>query len=323
MKAKCTLKDVALACGVSAYTVSRAMNDKKDISKETKERILEVAKEMGYVQNVNAKNLRVGSSRNIAIIYDDFENPYYNYLIKKITYILSENGYSVTLFYDLDSISILNTKLMNRVLSSNVDAIISFIYVTPSAKKLNSIWKKPIIQIGAPSTENDISCFLLDNYSGGKMITNYLLEKGCRKIGFINATEQLVACLNRIEGYKAAHVEKGFAFNEDLIVHLHETDLDITDATQLLIDKNCDSIICYNDISALASLKYLHENNLLNIEVCGFDNIKQSIPIPTPFPSVHGDTDVLVEESVNFLLERIKNPSDIIVNKVFDVKIYH
>ena len=94
---KCTLADVAKACGVATYTVSRAINDKKDISKETKERILKVAKEMGYTTNVTAKNLRVGNSNTIAIVYDDFENPYYNSLIKKISYKLNEAGYSIAL----------------------------------------------------------------------------------------------------------------------------------------------------------------------------------------------------------------------------------
>ena len=322
MKAKCTLKDVALACGVSAYTVSRAMNDKKDISKETKERILKVAQEMGYVQNISAKNLRTGSSKTVAIIYDDFENPYYNSLIRKITNILNENGYYVTLFYDLDSISVLNTKLMNRVLSSNVDAIISFIYVTRSAKKLNSIWKKPIIQIGSSSMEKDISCFMFDHYEGGKILTRYLLGSGFKKIGFINATEQLVSGMERIKGYKAVLEERKIQFDENLIIQLSETQLNITEATQLLVDKSCDSIICYNDFTALACLKYLHENNIYDIKVCGFDNIKETLPIPTPFPSVHGDIDLLVEEATNYLLECIESNSIEVIQKVYDVNIY-
>jgi hypothetical protein len=55
MKNKCTLKDVAKACGVSAYTVSRAINGKKDISDATRERILETAKKIGYVPNTTAR----------------------------------------------------------------------------------------------------------------------------------------------------------------------------------------------------------------------------------------------------------------------------
>ena len=103
-KSKCTLKDVAKACNVSAYTVSRAINGKKDISKETKEMILSVAKKMGYIANSGARNLRVGSTNNIAVIYDDFENPYYNMVIKELAYKLQEKGYYMTMFYDFDSI---------------------------------------------------------------------------------------------------------------------------------------------------------------------------------------------------------------------------
>ena len=321
MKSKCTLKDVAKACGVSAYTVSRAINDKKDISKETKEKILKKAKELGYVQNLNAKNLRTGNSNTIAIVYDDFENPYYNTLIKKITTILNEKGYFVTLFYDFDSIGTLNSKLMGRILSSNVDAIISFIYVTPGAKKLNSKWKKPMIQIGAHTNDNDISCFTFNDFHGGRLITKYLLEKGYKKIGFINASKKLIGCLKRIEGYKSVLLEENIGVEENLIIHLTESEMELNVAVEHLLEKNCDGIICFNDITALFAMKYLQENEISGVEVCGFDDIKKSFPITIPFASVQGDVNQLVEEAVNHLLECIILNSENIIIKVFDVKI--
>ena len=321
MKSKCTLKDVAKACGVSAYTVSRAINDKKDISKETKEKILEKAKELGYVQNLNAKSLRTGNSNNIAIVYDDFENPYYNTLIKKITTILNEKGYFVTLFYDFDSISTLNSKLMRRILSSNVDGIISFIYVTPGAKKLNSKWKKAIIQIGAHSNDNDISCFIFDDFQSGRLITKHLIDKGNKKIGFINASEKLLGCLKRIEGYKSILLEEKIGIDESLIVHLAESSMELNVAVAYLLENKCDSIICFNDITALFAMKYLQENKISGVEVCGFDDIKKSFPIGIPLTSVQGDVNLLVDEAVNHLLDCLLSSSDNVIHKVFDVQI--
>lgn len=304
---KCTLADVAKACGVSAYTVSRAINDKKDISNETKERILKVAKEMGYTTNVTAKNLRVGNSNTIAIVYDDFENPYYNSLIKKISYKLNEEGYSIALFYDFDSISLLNTKLLKRVVSSNVIGIISFMKVTANAKKFNNIVNIPIIQLGIEDDDNDIDCVYYDDVEGSYKLTNLLLNKGYKNIGFINATMKLKSGMNRIKGYKKALLKRNIEnFN---VIHLTESNLTVEEATQKLVDMNVDSIICYSDMTCLMAIKYLKTIGRKDIKIVGFDNINQFFPLPTEIISAYGNMDDFVNAGINMLLNRIKDNS--------------
>lgn len=304
---KCTLADVAKACGVATYTVSRAINDKKDISKETKERILKVAKEMGYTTNVNAKNLRTGSSNTIAIVYDDFENPYYNSLIKKISYKLNEEGYSITLFYDFDSISLLNTKLLKRVLSSNVIGIISFMKVTTNAKKFNKIVHVPIMQLGIEDEENILDCVFYDDVNGSFQLTELLLLKGYKRIGFINATMKLKSGMNRIEGYKEALKKNHITPDEQLIIHLNEMNLSVNEATCKLIENHVDSIICFSDMTALLTMKYLQSIKKDDIKVVGFDNINQFFPLPARLTSAYGDMDDFVNQAIRILLSRIKD----------------
>lgn len=310
---KCTLADVAKACGVATYTVSRAINDKKDISKETKERILKVAKEMGYTTNVTAKNLRVGNSNTIAIVYDDFENPYYNSLIKKISYKLNEEGYSIALFYDFDSISLLNTKLLKRVVSSNVIGIISFMKVTANAKKFNNIVNIPIIQLGIEDDDNDIDCVYYDDVEGSYKLTNLLLNKGYKNIGFINATMKLKSGMNRIKGYKKALLKRNI---ENLnVIHLTESNLTVEEATQKLVDMNVDSIICYSDMTCLMVIKYLKTIGRKEIKIVGFDNINQFFPLPIELISAYGNMDDFVNAGISMLLNRI-NESSLAYKKV-------
>lgn len=301
---KCTLADVAKACGVATYTVSRAINDKKDISKETKERILKVAKEMGYTTNVTAKNLRVGNSNTIAIVYDDFENPYYNSLIKKISYKLNEQGYAITLFYDFDSISLLNTKLLKRVISTNVDGIISFMKVTSNAKKFNKLVNIPLIQLGIEDDDNDIDCVYYDDVEGSYKLTNYLIKNGYKSIGFINATMKLKSGMNRIKGYKKALLKNNMNAN---VIHLEESNLLVTEATQKLVDSNVDAIICFSDMTSLIVIKYLKQIKRKDIKVVGFDNINQFFPLPIDLTSAYGNIDDFVSAGINLLLNRIKN----------------
>ena len=304
---KCTLADVAKACGVSAYTVSRAINDKKDISNETKERILKVAKEMGYTTNVTAKNLRVGNSNTIAIVYDDFENPYYNSLIKKISYKLNEEGYSIALFYDFDSISLLNIKLLKRVVSSNVIGIISFMKVTANAKKFNNIVNIPIIQFGIEDDDNDIDCIYYDDVEGAYKLTNLLLNKGYKNIGFINATMKLKSGMNRIKGYKKALLKRNI--ENFCVIHLTENNLTVEEATQKLVDMNVDSIICYSDMTCLMVIKYLKTIGRKDIKIVGFDNINQFFPLPIELISAYGNMDDFVNAGISMLLNRIKDNS--------------
>lgn len=305
---KCTLQDVAKACNVSAYTVSRAVNDKKDISKETKEKILKVAKEMGYIANSSARNLRTGQTKNIAIIYDDFENPYYNMIIKKMAIKLNDLDYSITIFYDFDSISLFNTKLLKRVLSSNIDGIISFIALTENAKKLNEIWKKPIIQF-SKSNDIDVDSIHFDDEDGGYKLTNKVISKGYKNIGFISVTDKIIGIEDRIKGYKKSLKENNIKFNNNYVIKLTDDKISITEATAKLIDMGCDAIICYNDISAYKVLSYLDKHHK-NVFVAGFDNIQQSLELPFNLLTVSGNIDDLVDKAIDLLLKRINGYSD-------------
>lgn len=303
---KCTLADVAKACNVSRYTVSRAINDKKDISKETKEMILTVAKEMGYIVNMNARNLRIGSTKNIAIIYDDFENPYYNMIIKELAIKLNERNYSITLFYDFDSISLVNTGLLKRVLSSNIDGIISFIGLTDNAKKLNEIWKKPMVQLSR-STKIDIDQVYFDNENGGYIITKHLIEQGYKKIGFLALEEKVIGVYDRTIGYRRALKECNIDFDENMLIELADEKITFEDAVDKLIEHHADSIICYSDILAFKVLKLLKDKNL-NIKVTGFDNIQQSLNIPVDIATVAGSIEKLVDSTIDIIFSRINEP---------------
>jgi len=66
-----TIRDVANAAGVSINTVSRALNDKPDVNEETKEKVLKVARELGYVKDATALSLRYGLTRVIGVIFED------------------------------------------------------------------------------------------------------------------------------------------------------------------------------------------------------------------------------------------------------------
>ena len=92
-----TIKEIALACGVSEGTVDRALNDREGIKKETKERILQTAKEMGYRPNHLARSLARGRSGAIGVVCAGLSNPFFSSFVEAIERMAYENGYYLNL----------------------------------------------------------------------------------------------------------------------------------------------------------------------------------------------------------------------------------
>lgn len=316
-----TLKDIASITGYSVYTVSRALNNEKDISVKTREKILSVADELGYIQNTTARNLRLGKTRNIGIIYDDFLNSYYSIVIKKMFIYLKEKGYDATLFYDFDSISKLNYKLMNRVISSNVDGVISLIEVTKDAFDLANRNNLPVVQYGSKSSIENINNVYFDDIDGGKLACNYLIKKGKRRIGFISSTKDHKGSMLRLEGYKLSLIENNLNIDDNLIIFLKEDKLDEYECLSKLLNYHVDSIIAFNDYTGYTLLRELNNMNINDIEIVGFDDISSIVPFANKIHSVSGNTTESSRIIADKLLKVIEENDEEILNVMLPMKL--
>lgn len=305
-KKNVTLKDISIKSGYSIYTVSRAFNDEKDISQETKNKILKIANELGYIQNVTARNLRLGRTKTIGIIYDDFLNPYYSILIEKLFSFLKEKGYDATLFYDFNSISKLNDEFMNRIISNNVEGVISLIEVTPKAYEIAKKINLPIVQFGSRTSIETLNCVSFDDVEGGKIACNYLLTQGKKKISFIAPTIEQSASINRIDGYKESLIENKIGVDNNLIIYLKENNLDASEALSKLLNLHVDGIITFNDFTGYLIQKELEEMNLKNIQVVGFDNLASVYPFTNKIRSIGGNITEATYIVVNNILSQIE-----------------
>ena len=92
-----TIKDIAMLCGVSEGTVDRALNGREGIKKETKEKILQMAKELGYRPNHLASCLARGSSKTIGVVCAGLDNPFFSAFVESIERVAYENGYYLNL----------------------------------------------------------------------------------------------------------------------------------------------------------------------------------------------------------------------------------
>lgn len=146
---KITLADIAKKTGYSVNTVSHALRDMKDISKEVKVYINDTAKKMGYIPNISAGYLRSGKTMSIAVIIKDMADVTTANIIKSIEYTLSKKGYSMFVM-NTDGDEDKERSAITRALSQNVDGII----ISPALRTSSSIKflkesSTPFLLIGA------------------------------------------------------------------------------------------------------------------------------------------------------------------------------
>lgn len=114
-----TIKDIAEEAGVSINTVSRALNNKPDVNQETKKKVLEIARRLGYIRNSDAVSFRKGATRTIGVVFEDSSNPFYAEVFKGIEVSARKYGYQVILMNTerdyINEIQAVDTLLQKRV----------------------------------------------------------------------------------------------------------------------------------------------------------------------------------------------------------------
>ncbi len=202
---KVSISDIARKAGVSVSTVSFVMNDKAvkmRISREVIEKVENVAREMGYRPNQLARGLRTGKTKTIGLIVENISNAFFATLAKTIEDEAKKYDYKVV-YCSTDNDEIKARELINMLSQRQVDGYI----ITPTPKLADEVHKlqaenKPVILIDRYFPEHDeIPAVLVDNFEGVAKGTEFLIEKGYRKIGLVSIEADMAHMKDRLAGY--------------------------------------------------------------------------------------------------------------------------
>jgi len=286
-----TIKDIAKESGVSTTAVSFILNGKEDsVSKETRDRVLEVCKKYNYKPNYLAAALKSKSTKFIGILIPDIENGYYFRILKILEGILEKKGYSLLISssgYNLDKF-LVNIK---NLVSKSIDYCI---VIPPSSfqesnkEELSKL--KEYINVGFVIFDRkldlcDCPVIVNDDIKGGYLATEYLIKKGHKKIYCITGFKGVSSSLDRLEGYKKCLKDNNIKFDKSLI---YEGDYSYDNAIEIAKkiikrDRNC-SVFAFNDLMAFALYKVANEQGLQvgkDVSIVGFDdNVFSSLIYP-------------------------------------------
>ncbi len=310
-----TLKQIAEEVGVSVNTVSRAINDKPDVSKETRQKVLEAAKRLGYVPNRSALSLRKQKTHIVGVIIEDNANPFWAEVLRGIESAAKSHGYHVILVNTSREYQN-EVEGIKMLLERRVDGLL----IAPNQEKYDDIYQLiemeniPFVIMGRHIKEFEklnIPMIYSNEVKGGYMATQYLIKRGCRRIAFIGAQPYNTASIERCKGYKKALKEAGIKIDRSLI---KTGGIEIKggyDSTMSLIEKKkqFDGVFAYNDLMAFGVLKALRESGLKvpeDVKVIGYDDIPYTTIVTPPLPTIRIKKREMGEKAFKILINKEK-----------------
>ena len=319
-----TIKDIAKLAGVSQSTVSKALNDRHDVSAHTKNKILDIIRKNNYRPNAFAKGLKMKTRENIGIIFcQDLHalssNPFYSRVLEGIEAETAINNYNLIIHIINE-----NTKenLPKMVRERQVDGIILFGIF--SKQYLDCLIEEniPIVFIDPKQNYDKFCQIMIDNEHGAFLATQYLIDHGHRNIGFISGDITRMSFKQRYAGYLKALRLNNIKVNEELI-KTGGIESGYEQVKELLKHKTT-AIFAANDINALYGFKAIHDLNLKipdDISIIGFDDIDLAKISTPPLTTIRVYKEELGSIGVRTLLKTIQGEIDNPVNTIVPVKL--
>lgn len=283
MKRAVTIKDIAKTLGVSVSTVSRALQDKPEISEETKELVRQAAKTMKYRPNSMAVALKTQKSYSIGVVVPQIVSAFYASVVKGIEQIANARGYQVFVSSsneDKDK----EVKNVYGFVDHRVDGmIVSLSKASDSFQHIRYIEDQdiPLVLFDRTSKEINVPKVVANDADAAYMAVSHLIDKNSKRVALITGPEHMLIGRNRLRGYKAALTNHNFNIDNDLIVRCNLTVEDAKMATLKLLElENApDAIFGINDEVAIGALMAIKEKGLKipqDVAVVGFSNSQRS-----------------------------------------------
>ncbi len=308
-----TINQIAKLAGVSTATVSNVINNKiGKISDETRDRVLQIIKEEGYIPNRIASSMVTKQTKTIGLIIPDISNPFFPDLARGVEDFASENDYTVILCNSDNQLSKEETYI-EMLQEKMVDGIIigaSRSRTTVSGELLNS--RVPIVSVDRKIAElDDDAQVIVDNEEGVFQAVTYLLERGYRRICHLSGPIELKTAKDRYNGFLRAHKTAGLEpMKNHLYAGSYTTDWGYEASKQILKERNdIECFMCGNDLIALGVYRTLHEQDLRvpeDIAVVGYDDIYVSSVVSPSLTTVRQPSYQMGYRAAETLINKIK-----------------
>ncbi len=288
-----SLKSIAKQLNLSISTVSRALHNHPDISKETKNRVLNLASELDYHINSIAQGLKKKRTNTIGVIVPEIKHDFFAEVISGIEEITYNAGFAIVV---CESDEDVNREILNtRALASNRVAglLVSVSQSTTDCNHFKLLQKKgiPIVFFDRVIDNIEVSKVLVDDYKGAFQIVEYLIQSGYRRIAHIAGPDNISISRERLQGYKEALQQYDYPIDETLIKFGGLNEQDGAKAIRSLLNLEIlpDAVFAVNDPTAFGAYEVIKKQELRipeDIAIVGFSNSRLSAYIQPKLTTV-------------------------------------
>ena len=305
-----SLKEVANKANTSTATVSRVINGTGYVSDEMKKRVQDAIRELDYkpLERKDASK----TTRTIALITPDIENPFFAKMTKEISKIANNLKYNILLI-NVSGLKNDGGQFLMSLINTNVDGIIY-----ASSYRLEDVIKKakdiniPLVVLDRKYKTIEVDSVAVNNDQAGYIATKHLIDLGHKNIAFIGGSKYTEISVSRQEGYRRALEECNLDYKESYVDYGDFSMKSGYDSTKHLIEINDDitAIVAANDLMAIGSVNYLNFKGLRipsDISIVGFDDIELASSFTPKLTTVAYPLERMSELAMESILKQISD----------------
>lgn len=317
MAGKITIRDIARLAGVSTTTVSRVLNQKPDVDQATREKILQIIAEHGFVPSVTASGL-AGRSRLIGVLVPSFTWPIIPEIMRGIAEEVRDTSYELILYSVSDTTrEYEECSVINRILTTQLTAGILAVLPGHLSQQIARLHTPqfPVVTIDDQDIPPITPWIGADNLSGGQLATTHLIDLGHQRIAHIQGPMKYLCSRERDQGYRQALQKGGLSWQAELALEGDFTEESGYKAASELFSRRQDqqptAIFASSDLMAFGAITAAHEHGLRipeDIALIGFDDIVFSTHVRPALTTIHQPFYEMGLQGMQLLLSLLQTP---------------
>lgn len=310
-----TMNELAQAAGVSIATVSRVFSGSPKVSEKTRTKVLELVHQSGFQPNETARTMAAGSSRLIAVILPDIENPYFSRLLSEVEQLCVKNGYTM-IFFNSNGDSEKEKEIVTKMMARQADGML--ICMTRIKSEMIPVIKTANFPVVVMTRNiNGLDSVAINHLEGGRLAADYLIENRCEQFFFfgLKDDEKFTGFYNELLKKKVPKSkikifgDKNWYFNNyaqasELMDKFMQEQKASTEKTGLF---------CINDLSAVQAINAANRNNIKipeKLNIVGFDNTMLCDMTFPALTSINQPLDKIAAKSFEILCQKIKEKKE-------------
>jgi LacI family transcriptional regulator len=306
------IKKLAQLLNLSIATVSKALRDSYDISQETKEKVMSLAKELNYQPNPHASFLRKHNSKTIAVIIPEIANNYFTLAINGIESVAHDKGYHVIIYLSHEDFA-REVSFTRHLHSGRADGVlISVASTTSDYTHLHELQNKglPIVFFDRVCENFNTVKVTTDDYQSGYLAAKHLIDQGCKRIAHLAISQSLSIGNKRAKGYWQALQDHNLPLDEKLLIEcVNDNVQDAALIKALLQEQQPDGIFAAVERFAISCYELCEELRLNipnDVKIISFSNLQTASLLSPSLSTITQPAFDIGREAAAMLLKKLE-----------------